>query len=282
MLTTRTKIALARLAQAPFLTMRRLCGQGPVFQTQRRGIKWNLDLQEGIDFSIFLLGAFEPDTLKLFERMVKPGMTVLDIGANIGAHTLHLGRLVGPDGFVMAFEPTEWAHEKLKTNLALNPDISARVHVRQTMLVADDKQVLPDSIPSSWPLQADKTVHPKLRGKSMSTDGSNAMTADDCLAESNVNRVDFIKLDVDGFECDVLAGMVQTLREAQPVILMELSPYVMEERGHSVEKLMSILDRAGYRLFALNAETPLPWTAGALHALVPDGAGRNVVAKPIG
>ena len=95
MLTTRTKIALARLIQRPLMMARRMFGQGHETIVRRRGVRWQLDLREGIDLSIYLLRAFEPSTLKAFERLVKPGMTVLDIGANIGAHTLHLARLVG-------------------------------------------------------------------------------------------------------------------------------------------------------------------------------------------
>lgn len=282
MLTTRTKIALARLVQAPILAARGICGLGPYARVKRRGIHWNLDLREGIDFAIFLLGAFEPDTLKVFERLVRPGMTVLDIGANIGAHTLHLGQLVGTSGRVIAFEPTTWAFGKLMNNLALNPEISAHVIAQQAMLVGDSGQTVPENIPSSWPLKSDQNVHPKLRGRDMATTGSIAMTADSFLSQSKVDKIDFIKLDVDGYECDVLSGMQRTLRKQQPIILMELSPYVLMEKGHSIQKLIDILDSAGYRFFHLDGQTPLPWMAPSLHELVPDGAGMNVLAKPIG
>ncbi len=282
MLTTHTKITLARLVQAPILAARNICGLGSYTRVKRRGIYWNLDLREGIDFAIFLLGAFEPDTLKVFRRLVHPGMTVLDIGANIGAHTLHLGRLVGTSGRVVAFEPTTWAFDKLMNNLALNPKISAQVTPRQVMLMGDSAQAVPENIPSSWPLKSDQDVHPKLRGRDMATTGSIAMTVDSFLSQTKANKIDFIKLDVDGYECDVLSGMPGTLQKERPIILMELSPYVLIEKGHSIQKLMDILDSAGYRLFHLDGQTPLPWMACSLHDLVPDGAGINVLAKPIG
>ena len=86
---------------------------------KRGGLRWMLDLDEGIDFSIFLLGSFEPDAVRCFEKRIKPGDVVLDICANIGAHTLRLARLVGSSGRVLAFEPTIYAYAKLRSNLEL-------------------------------------------------------------------------------------------------------------------------------------------------------------------
>ncbi len=94
---------------------------------RRRGVAWTLDLREGIDFSIWLLGAFELSTVRAYQRILRPGAIVLDIGANIGAHTLHLARAVGTEGKVWAIEPTDYAMGKLKTNIALNPELAPRI-----------------------------------------------------------------------------------------------------------------------------------------------------------
>lgn len=62
----------------------------------RRGFRFELDLSQGIDFAIYLMGAWELDTVAAVARCVKPGQAVLDIGANVGAITLELARAVGP------------------------------------------------------------------------------------------------------------------------------------------------------------------------------------------
>src|SRR5688572_20988587 len=103
---TAQKVGLAKMASRVVLSCRKLLGRPAQAQFVRDGIRWQLDLREGIDFSIYLLGSFEPATVRAYRRIVKPGQTVLDIGANIGAHTLPLARLVGPGGRVIAFEPT--------------------------------------------------------------------------------------------------------------------------------------------------------------------------------
>lgn len=279
MLTTRQKIALARLIQLPLMAVRRLVGKGPELTARRGGLRWRLDLREGIDFSIYLLGAFERATVNAYRALVRPGMTVLDVGANIGAHTLGLARQVGPNGRVIAVEPTEWAFRRLGGNLSLNTDLEARVVPVQAMLIDNDGVEVPEAIPSSWPLSPTDDVHPKLRGRAMATTGARAVTGDRLLAELGVGRIDFIKLDVDGFECRVLAGLAGTLERDCPVILMELSPYVLRERGDDVRRLLVLLRGPGYRLYRLSGGPALPDDPARLDGMVGDGAGFNVIAK---
>ena len=103
MLTTKTKVSLASLAYKFIATGRTMAGKNNRVTVRRRGLMWSLDLSEGIDFSIYLLGAFERSTVITLEKLVKPGDVVFDIGANIGAHTLGLARSVGSAGRVFAF-----------------------------------------------------------------------------------------------------------------------------------------------------------------------------------
>jgi len=278
MLTTKTKIALARIAQRPVMWGRRLRGAGAQTTVKRRGLTWALDLNEGIDFSIYLLGAFEPETVRAYEKIVQPGMTVLDIGANIGAHTLHFGRLVGSQGRVIAFEPTDWAFAKLQANLALNPEIAGRVTAVQAFLVDHEDRKVAAEVPASWPLDG-RDVHPKLRGRAMAASGAVATTLDGWRAAADIARVDFIKMDVDGHECGVLAGAAQMLARDRPTILMELSPYILEERGGSLDGLLDPLEAVGYRLFGLTDGAPLPQDRAALAHAIPVGAGTNAIAR---
>src|ERR1019366_6569447 len=105
-LNTAQKIALAKILHHGIKFFRRMAGHSAETEVTRDGLQWHLDLNEGIDFSIYTLGSFEPATVKLYETLIRQGDIVLDIGANIGAHTLPLARLVGEMGRVIAFEPT--------------------------------------------------------------------------------------------------------------------------------------------------------------------------------
>lgn len=279
MLTTRQKMAIARLLQMPIIMARRLVGLGAVARVWRGGARWNLDLTEGIDLAIYLMGAFEWRTRLAYERLVGPGMIVADVGANIGAHSLPLARKVGSTGRVLAFEPTRWAIERLRANAALNPDLAGQLSIHQLMLVDDPAMAIPETIHSSWPLDPKAQDHYKLCGRSMTTEGAGAITFDDFAEREQLSRLDFVKLDVDGYECRVLGGMLSSLRRFRPPILMEMSPYVLAEKGDSLERLLEILAQARYRLFDLDKNDPIPFDAAWINQVYVDGVGANVLAR---
>jgi FkbM family methyltransferase len=278
MLSTSRKIQLARLASRTVRLARRALGRAAQGEFVRSGIRWRLDLAEGIDFSIYLLGAFEPATVRAYGRLVRSGDCVLDIGANVGAHTLPLARLVGPRGRVAAFEPTLYAVRKCAANLALNPELAARVSLHQVMLAADPSEALPPAVFSSWPLAEQEGLHQTHRGRLMDTSGARVATLDRMCSELGLGALDFIKLDVDGYEYPVLAGGRGTLERFRPVIALELAPYVHAEHGHTFEELLALLGAAGYGSLDIPALRQLPAGAAALRARIPEGGSINVIA----
>jgi FkbM family methyltransferase len=278
---TAIKMRLGSTLYRTLKVVRNIAGAKDITQVRRKGLNWELDLREGIDLAIFAFGSFERETALAFEKLVAPGSIVLDIGANIGAHTLNLGRLVGPNGKVYAFEPTAYAFQKLKRNLALNPEVSARVVAVQAMLTCANNPHHSREIYSSWKVVGDERRHPKHLGIAQSTDEAAVLVLDDYCKDNGIARVGFVKLDVDGFETEVLAGGFQTLRRDLPTICMELSPYVLEERGSSVAALLALLKEiGGYRLMSLKGFRHLSDDAGSLLTQISDGSGINVLAVP--
>lgn len=273
------KIALAGALQRPILWSRRIMGCGAVTQCRRRGIAWELDLNEGIDFSIFLQGRFEPSTGRALDRLVRNGDYVIDVGANVGAHTLPLVRRVGPGGRVIAIEPTEYAFAKLQRNIALNPDLASRISLHQLMLAEKTDTPLETEIYSSWPLHATcSNLHPVHRARGMVTTGARVSTLDQLLAEESLERVDLIKIDVDGHECGVFLGGQQSLSTFRPALVLELAPYALQERGGSMAELLSLLTPHGYRLFDEKTGAPLPVKPAEIEATIPLRGSRNAVA----
>lgn len=151
MLTTRSRIKIATALSTIVRAARRAVGStNDQVLLRRDGIAWCLDLKEGIDFGLFL-GVYERSTTMAIRRLVRSGDTVLDVGANIGAHTLELARQVGSTGKVFAFEPTFFAHSKLVQNIALNPRLTGIIKVEQLILAASDYSTSEPLIYSSWP-----------------------------------------------------------------------------------------------------------------------------------
>jgi FkbM family methyltransferase len=277
---TQNKILLSRILQTPIMAARSLLGRGPVTIARRGGLSWRLDLREAIDFSIFALGAFEPQTVCRYRGIVQPGDTVLDIGANIGAHTLPLANLVGPSGKVIACEATAHAFAKLQANIGLNPRLEGRIVASQTIVMAGHRDLAPRELYSSWPLAAAPDLHSKHLGRMQSTEGATVATLDEIIDQHGIDQVRLIKIDVDGFECAVLKGGKKLLSDFRPVIVMELCPYVLAEHDGSVHELLGILKEAQYKLRDIKEKRDLPMEELSLCTMIPDGAGVNVIARP--
>jgi FkbM family methyltransferase len=275
---TTHKIAGARAAYRVVRAGRALIGRGDRDIVVRKGISYDLDLFQGIDFAIFL-GIYERQTKAALRKLVSPGALVLDIGANVGAHTLYLAQLVGPQGHVFGFEPTDYAFRKLNRNLELNPELARRVTACHCFLTGTDEDRVPSAIYSSWPLAQQAGLHAKHLGREMRTETARARCLDSFLTERTDRKVQLVKLDVDGFECDVLRGATALLRDVQPIFVMELAPYVLEERGASLEEFVSFFIPNGYSFYDERTHKPLPSSARELQLMIADGACINAIAR---
>jgi FkbM family methyltransferase len=245
----------------------------------RGGISYELDLSQGIDFAIYLANIYERQTKIALRRLVAPSALVVDIGANIGAHTLHLAQLVGPKGRVIAFEPTDFAFRKLCRNIELNSDLADRITPCHCFLTTHDGDRVPSAVYSSWPLMREAGLHAKHLGREMRTEAAQSRSLDSVLAEIADRKVQLVKLDVDGFECQVLGGATGLLRDVRPIFVMELSPYVLEERGTSLEELLSYFIPNGYAFYDERTFKTLPSTPRELRRMIADGSGINAIAR---
>jgi FkbM family methyltransferase len=199
-----------------------------------QGSTFELDLGEMIDVALYL-EQYEPDVSAALERHSAPGMTVLDIGANIGAHTLALARLVTRTGAVYAFEPTDFAFEKLTRNVSLN-DVP---QIRPIKAALSDHNAERQEIAyrSSWRTSG---------GRSDRTTRVDLVRLDDWCALNGVSRVGLIKIDIDGNEFPALAGGMQLIERSRPVIVMEaVWPHFADDRRNP----FLLLQRRGYRFW---------------------------------
>ncbi len=274
---TRNKIILARILQKIVMLTR--INRDPLVEVKRNNICYRLDLREGIDFAVYL-GAYENSTVNTYKQIIKQGDTVIDIGANIGAHTLQFASLVGNSGRVIAFEPTDFALAKLKTNALLNPDLASRIVLNQIMLVdcQENCQTPTPDLYSSWPLKPGNDTHPDHLGKKMKTSHATPTTLDAYVKGNNVSKVNFIKLDVDGYEYHVLKGAAFTIKENRPVIIMELCPYLLNETGHGLGEVLELLYNLDYQLKDMVSKKLLSHKPDCLKALIPRGASKNIIA----
>ena len=236
------------------------------------GINYELDLTEVIDSAIYFNQSREPDTTKALKLLCKPGMIVIDIGANVGSHTLPLANSVGDKGKVYAIEPVPWALDKLRKNLALNhfssdyTDENAEFSLRASFKTTSENPVNENGgLSESWWSACEKV--------SVKVD-----TLDNFIVKENIPHVDVIKLDVDGFEVKVLKGAERILQSFKPIILMELAPSWLKEKGDSIEELLSYLIKCGYKFYDETTFLEVPEILNSVSKIKSD-SGINVIAS---
>ena len=178
-------------------------------------------------------GEFSEGELDVFRYFVQPGSVVLDIGANIGAHTVPLAQLAGPEGLVIAFEPQRILHQILCANLALNS-------ITNTLAYAS---ALGDCVETCKIPLLDYSRPNNYGGISLDSSLEGESVPVDKLDNFQLPRVDFIKMDVEGFERKVLEGGSETLKRCCPVL------YVENDRQEKSEALIQLLLDWEYRLW---------------------------------
>jgi FkbM family methyltransferase len=202
-----------------------------------RGVTYELDLSDTIGASLYYSGTFEAQTERLIESRLEPGMVAVDVGANFGYHTFRLAQGVGPTGRVLAIEPMTEAWNRLRASAALNN--FRQVTYIQAGLSDADEGVATVAFKSHYDVDGSEHIEP---GRVRVT------TLDVLVAEQGFQRVDFIKIDVDGYEAKVFRGARGTLERWRPDVLFEISPGMMAELGDRAGDVFALLDELGYRL----------------------------------
>ena len=284
MLSTRRKMAIARALNRAIVGARRLAGRGAIVEASRRGIRWRLDLDEGIDLALYL-NAYQRVPPRVLDAWVRPASLVVDVGANVGAMSLQLAQSVGPEARVVSVEPTDFAFSKLLANAALNPALEARIVAVQAAM--SDAAACPPAAQfySRWPLDGDASGrHDLHEGRFEAASGARFVALDALLDELRAagrirGPVGFMKLDVDGYELTVLKGAARTLSHDRPPILIEIAPHVQDEVPGRFEELVETLASHGYAFEEASEGAALPPDAKGLRARIGPGAGIDVLAR---
>ena len=178
-------------------------------------------------------GEFSEGEVQIFTHFIQRGAIVLDVGANIGAHTVPMAHLVGPGGMVVAFEPQPVLHQILCANLAINSVTNTR-----TYAMALGKSQGTCTIPI-----LDYAAPNNFGGIGMDMVADGELVPLSRLDDFGLERVDFLKLDVEGFESQVLEGAAATIERCRPVM------YVENDREEKSPGLIQQLFDMGYRLW---------------------------------
>lgn len=164
---------------------------------------------------------------------MQPGSTVVEVGANIGAHTIELSRLAGADGAVFAFEPQRIVFQALCANLALNQCVN--VFAYQEALGAENGTIV---VPAANP-----SIRSNFGGVSLLGVENGESVPLRALDSIDLPACHFLKADVEGMEVEVLAGSRDTIRAFRPILYLE------NDRGTRSRELLEVVMGHKYDIY---------------------------------
>ncbi len=189
------------------------------------------DIYIGKSFDLY--GEFSEGEVELFRALARNENVILDIGANIGAHTLFFAKAVGPTGQVHAFEPQRIVFQTLCANMALN-------HIVNTFCynIALGKAPGTILVPQVRPWE-----NFNFGGLSLGSHQSGDPVEVKTIDSLHLPKCNFIKIDAEGMELDILTGAVNTIKKLQPIM------YVENDRKDKSNGLTRYIDSLGYDMY---------------------------------
>lgn len=245
------------------LTMREILGYKMLLRTDDPGISRDL-LQRGVR---------EPAVVEALRQEIRPGDTVIDIGANIGYYAMLEAQLVGPEGIVYAIEPVPENYELLCKNIELN----GFTNIKPYLLAIGDKkgkEKLHKTHQSNCGVILGSEPRSDNFMRRMEEIGADSVievditTLDDFIKQEGIADPNFVRMDVEGYEIAVIAGMQETLKNARDLrIEMELHYGHYDDPEVITESLRSIFAAGFYqKYFMSDLGTKMRTNAHVLHA----------------
>ncbi len=243
------KITLKKIKfKLRYLRAKLLRGFDIKFKTKYGFSLW-LDLRRDVDFLLYR-GEFEKSHLDVFFSLIHMNDTVIDVGANIGIYSMLASTKVAASGNVFAFEPSEWARERLEKNLVLNnvhnvtiipKGVSNKSGKIDFYICEDDAYNSIGNVP----------MKPVIKKEVI-----DVITLDDFCTEQGITKVDILKIDTEGADYLVLQGATTILNSNSPPILFcEVNKNIKEGFNFTLEVYLNFFNKHGYDVFEIDKNT---------------------------
>ena len=207
----------------------------------RYDFKFSADLGDWLGQYVYLTGVYEPPTARVIAKLLEPGDTFIDVGANSGFFTLLASKRVGPAGRVLSFEPVPSMHKKLLENISVNG--MNNISVQDTALSKAE-----GTLPLFEGPQGHKGIS-SLRQIENSSATLQVRTLPLDSFSNTLSSVKLIKIDVEGAEQLVLEGMTNILNKYHPYFVIEITDDYLRAFGHTAVRLANFIREFGYRMY---------------------------------
>jgi len=192
----------------------------------------------------------EKTTVSFLDRIIKKGMNVINVGANIGYFTLLIAKLVGNDGKVYAFEPSIRTSKLLQKNIELNKYQNISV---ETKAVSDQNNIVDLWVGRGSVFNFVSSKAPEKDPELFKTTAKTT-SIDDFISENKI-KLDFLFMDAEGSEMKILEGMKKTLQENPNLtIITEYNPYTLELTDTSPKLFLELIEKKGFLIYLIDEE----------------------------
>ena len=253
---------------------------------QPDGYVFPVDRGTLLGWSVHFFGTYEPEVQTEIRRYLKPGGIAIDVGANVGWHTLLMAARAGSTGRVYAFEPNDSTRRRLVSAVEANALAHVTVDARAVADLVGASGFQAPLAGHVWdgtgrliaaPAR-EKRERPEAQEgrerRERQTTAIECTTLDAFVGERHIERLALVKIDVEGWELSVLRGARHVLNVLRPVVVFEYDPAYVSRSGGAAEDVTRCWADADYELFALDPRRP-----PALAARLGDRGG-NFLALP--
>lgn len=210
-----------------------------IYYTGNDGVKYKLDPRDHVMSQIYLRGVYEKNTIRHLLKLIKPGDIFVDVGTNIGAYSLVIGKNL-PTGKVISFEPNPKALAFLEENIKLNKLNNIQVN---KMGLSDKNETAVLFTPSLTTASINK--HQNSGEKST----IELTTLDEFCEKNNITNIDILKIDIEGHEFKCLEGAKDIISKSKKMILiMEIDDNCLNI-GMKKEDLFNYVIQLGFKAF---------------------------------
>jgi FkbM family methyltransferase len=203
---------------------------------ERQGIKYHLDISDYMEYTLYFGIQTEPRE-KLY-NLINDKMTIIDIGTNIGETLLNFAK-INQNGINYGFEPVPYLYQRATKNIELN---NFKNIILNNVALSDEKGSLFFQIPNNNN-SGGISMNKENNGKEVK-----AITLDDFVNENQISQIDFIKIDVEGFEMNVLKGAKKVLEKFKPTMFIELDDQNLKKQKSSAKEVVTFLIQKNYTI----------------------------------
>lgn len=220
---------------------------------KRNNISYKLDISDIIDWFIYF-DFSETSKVSLF-KLAQKGNTIIDIGGNVGEISMNFARIVGDKGEVHSFEPHPINVKRFKENLSLNDLKNLTLNDKALggeegifqLLIVDENNYGRNRIST----KADDI-------KNKVCENVQVVLLDNYIEKCKIEKVDLIKIDVEGYEMNVLKGAKNTLKKYHPILFIEIDDNNLKLQDSCSKELIDFLKDFEYSLYFAENNQEIP------------------------